>query len=281
MAFTPGTVLPLYRVRAKNTSAYSENKIHDDAVARRLGFAGSLVPGVTVYAYMTHPVVAALGPDWLERGTLSVRFARPIYEGETVTVRATIVAQDPGGVTLDVTALNAEGDPCALGRAALERGARPTSPDPADYRAAPLPTERPPATREHLAALAVLGSPQLGLDPAQAAAYLDEVDEPLPLYRGPGAPAHPGLYLRQANRALDRNVLMEAWIHVASEVRHLGPWRVGEHVSTRGRVQALWEKKGHEYVELDLLLVAEGSRPVAHVRHRAIYRVHAPEAAPR
>jgi hypothetical protein len=34
-------------------------------------------------------------------------------------------------------------------------------------------------------------------------------------------------------------------------------------------------------VELDLLLVAEGSRPVAHVRHRAIYRVHAPEAAPR
>ena len=49
--------LPPYRVRAKNTSAYSQNKIHDDAVARRLGFKGGLVPGVTIYAYMTHPVV--------------------------------------------------------------------------------------------------------------------------------------------------------------------------------------------------------------------------------
>ncbi|MBI2152846.1 MAG: hypothetical protein HYU24_03950 [Candidatus Rokubacteria bacterium] len=60
---------------------------------------------------------------------------------------------------------------------------------------------------------------------------------------------------------------------MSSEVRHLGLWRVGEPLSTRGRVAALWEKNGHEYVEPALLMVAEATRPVAHVRHRCIYQV--------
>jgi hypothetical protein len=38
--------LEAYRVQAYNTSKQSENKIHDDAVARRFGFSGGLVPGV-------------------------------------------------------------------------------------------------------------------------------------------------------------------------------------------------------------------------------------------
>jgi hypothetical protein len=50
-----------YRVKAFNASKESENKIHDDAVARQFGFRGGLVPGVDVYAYMTH-LGTALGP---------------------------------------------------------------------------------------------------------------------------------------------------------------------------------------------------------------------------
>ena len=40
-----------YRVEAYNTAKQSENKIHDDAVARQYGFSGGLVPGVEVLAY--------------------------------------------------------------------------------------------------------------------------------------------------------------------------------------------------------------------------------------
>ena len=47
-----------YRVTAYNTSKQSENKIHDDTVARRFGFSGGLVPGVDVMAYMIHLPVA-------------------------------------------------------------------------------------------------------------------------------------------------------------------------------------------------------------------------------
>ena len=51
-----------YRVSAYNTAHDSDNKIHDDAFARSLGFGGGMVPGVAVYGYMTHLPVDALGP---------------------------------------------------------------------------------------------------------------------------------------------------------------------------------------------------------------------------
>ena len=84
-----------YRVIAYNTALNSENKIHDDAVARRFGFTGGLVPGVDVYAYMTHPAVARWGRAWLERGTATCRFAQPVYDGDPATVTA---AETPDGL---------------------------------------------------------------------------------------------------------------------------------------------------------------------------------------
>src|SRR3990172_6321914 len=211
--------LPPYGVRARNTSAYAENKIHDAPVARRLGFRGGLVPGVTIYAYMTPPVVAALGSEWLERGAFSVRFRRPVYEEELLTITARETARAEASITLEVTALNPQGEACALGMAALVRGSRPEIPDLAAYPNAPLPPARPAATRERLADLEVLGSPELPADPSEAAAYLDEVDEPLALYREPGAPPPPGLFTGQPTRPLDPNALRGPWTHVSSDVR--------------------------------------------------------------
>ena len=71
---------------AFNTATESDNKIHDDEVARRFGFSGGLVPGVDVYAYLCWGPVATWGRDWLERGTMEARFRLPTYDGETVTV---------------------------------------------------------------------------------------------------------------------------------------------------------------------------------------------------
>ena len=47
-------------------------------------------------------------------------------------------------------------------------------------------------------------------------------------------------------------------------------------MSTRGRVARLFERKGHSFAELDLLLVANDSRPVQHVRHSLIYEIGRP-----
>ena len=67
-----------YRVSAYNTSKLSENKIHDDAVARKFGFSGGLVPGVDVFAYMVHVPVRKWGRAFLERGVIEARFVKPV-----------------------------------------------------------------------------------------------------------------------------------------------------------------------------------------------------------
>ena len=77
-----------YRVEAYNLSHASENKIHDDAVAKRFGFAGGLVPEVEVYAYACHPAVRRWGRAWLENGQMQCRFLKPVYDGRIATVTA-------------------------------------------------------------------------------------------------------------------------------------------------------------------------------------------------
>jgi hypothetical protein len=275
-----GTALRIYRTTARMPADPVENKIHEDGLAREMGFRGGLVPGIVVYAWMTHPVVAALGEDWLERGTFKARFLKPTYFGEEARVEAVVLPREDGGVAIEARVLNDAGETCAVGVMALPSGPAPEPPTVEDYPAAALPAERPRVSRALLEACRVLGTPEIVVDEATAHAFLDRVSESLPDYRGARGPVHPGLYLEQANRALSRNVRVSPWIHVESEGRHLSAARVGERLETRARVQSLYEKKGHEFVELDLLQLADGRRPVASIRHVAIYQLRgAPTSA--
>ncbi|MBI2468480.1 MAG: MaoC family dehydratase [Candidatus Rokubacteria bacterium] len=266
-----------YRVRARNLSRQSANRIHDDAVARTYGYAGGLVAGTTVWAYMTHPLVAAWGLEWLARATAHVRFLGPVYDGDEVSVRARGVGRSggeaAGEIVTEVEAHTAREGLAATAVTGLAWGAPPPVPDPAAYPAAPLPPERAVATAERLARLDPLGSPPLDLEESELARYAEEIAEPLGLYRGREAVPHPGLLLQQANRALSENVALGPWVHVASDLSHCGLARAGERLSTRGRVARLFERKGHRYVELDVLVVADGARPILHVRHTAIWQL--------
>jgi len=61
--FVLNETLPVYEVTANNYAEEFENKIHNSAVAPSFGFKGGLVPGISDHAYMTHPVVQALGRE--------------------------------------------------------------------------------------------------------------------------------------------------------------------------------------------------------------------------
>jgi hypothetical protein len=218
-------------------------------------------------------VVAALGGAWLDHGTFSVRFAKPVYFGQPVTVRASVAAHSKDEVTIQARVVNDEDEVCATATMGLPLGPLLPLPDVAAYPAAALPAERPLASRAYLENHPVLGTPQLILERGVVEAFLDRVSEKLSMYRDADAPAHPGIYLEQANRALDRNVRVSPWIHVESHGQHLSVPRVHERLETRARVKNLFQGKGHEFVELDLLLLAEGARAVASIRHVAIYQL--------
>ncbi|HSQ20053.1 MAG TPA: hotdog fold domain-containing protein, partial [Blastocatellia bacterium] len=176
--------LPTYRVRARNTSADSENKIHDDATAASFGFRGGLVPGVTVYAYMTVPIVKQFGLDWLERGSMQVKFHQPFYDGEDVIVSAEAdLSAEP--FKIDVTAGREDGTVCATARAMVnDRSTRPGEPRLGDYPEAslPRPDARPVPSRQLLVPGTAMGTLTVKIK-VPATTVLENLNERLPIYR--------------------------------------------------------------------------------------------------
>lgn len=269
-----------YSVEAYNLSHASENKIHDDATAQKLGFTGGLVPGVEVYAYACHLPVARWGRAWLERGRMDCRFLKPVYDGRT-----TIVAGKETEAGLDIT-LESDGVLCATATATVTT---PTpSPSPlggGEERAAPLmppnkdsypsrspPNERPPADETSLAADTALGIRPFVLTEELANQYLRDVRETDPIYAREGL-AHPGQLLRLCNLILRENVVLQPWIHTGSKVTNFAAGRVGDELSARGKVSANYERKAHRLVDIDIILVANGSTVLAQVLHTAVYRL--------
>ena len=257
------TALPVYRVAAYNTAKASENKIHDDATARRFGFKGGLVGGVHVYAYMAHMPVQRWGRDWLERGTGEARFGKPVYEGEIAEIAA---VEDADGLAVTVTS---GGVTCATGRAGLPPVAGAVS--VAEYKAVAPRAERPAADETSLAVGEWLGMTPLLITPEYHAQDVADTRETDPLYRAQQI-VHPGTILRCCNWVLSHNVVLPAWMHMGSTVRNLGVARVGDTLSARARVTKNYEHKGHKWVEVDTLVLANETTPLAQVIHIAIYR---------
>lgn len=268
--FTSGQELALFRVTGYNYAEAHDNKIHSDEVAAQFGFKGGLVPGVGIYAYLTHPIVAALGREWLQRGAMTAKFLAPLYHGEEAVVRATVTQTTP--LTFSLELRNSEDALCAVGQASL-----PTPPveiRAKDFPRAPLPVSRPSATIANLPVGMVLGSLDWQLDlAALAAKFLPEMCATLPLYFGVEAVCHPAFYLAQANETLMANVKLGPWIHTGSEVQHYALPHPAARLSLRGAVSAAEEKRGHEIVTLRLGLFAEETMPIALLRHTAIVRL--------
>lgn len=252
-----------YHVVAFNTAKVSENKIHDDEVARKFGFGGGLVPGVDVYAYMTHLPIERWGRAWLEHGTAECRFAKPTYDGDHVTVTA---AEEDGA--LDIK-LECRGMLCATGAAALPA---PVAPPPlVEFEQAPERASRPVADDKSLPVGAWLGMVPMEATQELADEYLRDVRETSPLYAKEGL-IHPVVVLRMCNFVLTRNVTFGPWMHVGSKIQHFAAARVGDSLGARARITGNYEHKGHLFVDIDALVLADETRPIARVRHISIYR---------
>ena len=269
-----------YRVVARNAATQSDNRIHDDSVAQDFGFGGGLVPGVTLYGYLTRPVVEHYGRAWLERGWIDVRFHRPVYDGGPVEATAR-----PDGSGLALALVDEQGPECVAGRAGLARGPggsdeASTGPlevpfDPTGVEFGARPDERPPAGPESLAPGLTLGTIVQPVRTETNAGYRKLVEGDLDLYASEGL-AHPGVLILTANTVLSANVLMGPWVHVGSQVFNLAAVPADAVVETRARVRDRYERKGHQLVELDVAWCSDGRAVMAAV-HTAIYQLRSPE----
>jgi acyl dehydratase len=259
-----------YRVFAYNTAKLSENKMHDDTVAKRFGFSGGLVPGVDVMAYMMHLPVAKWGRAFLDRGLIEARFVKPVYDGETADVRG---VQSDGGLAIEV---ESRGELCATGSASLP----PSAPSfaLADFTAVGAVRERKPVSAASYEVGQWLGTLPRNWAGEAARDYLADIREVDPIYARENL-GHPGLLQRVMNKVLVDNAILGPWIHVGSRMQLLSAAGTGDEITARAKVVGNYQKKGHRFVELDALVVANGNTPLAHCRHIAIYQPREQAAA--
>ena len=102
----------IWSAMALNTAPESQNKIHGDELAKEYGFEGGLVPGVTISAYLVHPLIGLWGKEWLDSGFANCRITSPLYDEELFEVKSNIVDETHAHTTLirrnGVVSANAE-----------------------------------------------------------------------------------------------------------------------------------------------------------------------------
>ena len=238
--------------------------------ARKFGFSGGLVPGVDVFAYMTHLPVEKWGRAFLERGLMDARFVKPVYDGDV----AELTAKDDGG-TLSIE-VHSKGGLCATGTASLPPSAPSFS--LADFREVAPVAERHPVNAGSYEVSKWLGTLPRDWAGGAATEYLADIRETDPIYAREGL-GHPGLLQRVMNKVLVDNAILGPWIHVGSKMQMLSAPKRDDVITARAKVIGNYDKKGHRFVELDALVVANGKTPLAHCHHLAIYQPREAAAA--
>ncbi len=275
MLYSVGSSLPEYRVKAINNSSDSRNLIHKDEYAQRYGFRAGLVPGVSIYAYMSRSLIDFIGRSWLERGSADIRFVHPIYEGEEVRISGCLTSVKKNGtLCIDYQACNNQGVICAVGTAQLPPEPPKSEPSLNDYPAGEGKLHRPIS----------LQSLNVGdwLTPVTSEytwnvhwQYCQKsIRDHHPLYQ---KILHPGWLLNQANIILATNYALSAWIHVSSNVQNYHIQEEEGIVETRGRIQGKFERSGNHFIVMDLAIFAAG-HCIETIRHTAIFYI-APKAA--
>jgi len=252
-----------YFVQAENFASDSENQIHSDEVAQRYGFQAALVPGVTVYGYLTTPLVQCFGHEWLSHSVAEVRLIKPTYDGDRVRIE-----MDDNDACVVVSAFNA----------ADEILATLTSTTPNDLPALNnvhlLDGDFNPPQRIEIAWDTVIEQQVLApwtatLDTEANATYTTQAKDVSPIYADI---AHPHFLLSLANTALMNEFIMPTWLHVGSSTRHRVLLRVNDTITIRAVVLEKWRKKGHEFIQLYLTFWRD-DEITTDILHTAIFKV--------
>lgn len=252
--------MSVYETTARNFSANAENRIHSDDVAAQFGFEGALVPGAAVFGHMAHPLVDALGPDWLSGWQASVRFLKPAYDGDSLTV-----THDATGETHIVQCY-------ARGFLLAELHTRPLRRDDgfaAVDSGAPV-ADRPEITWDNVNVGEPFPAWTWSPDAIGNAEFAAQVGDALACYRT--GVLHPHAILSAANGTFIRRYVLPAWIHVSSVVRFRRLLRVGDEIEVRTVPTRKWRRKGHEFVDLAIAYVV-GGEVATEIEHTSIFRV--------
>ena len=242
---------------ALNTAPDSENQIHSDELAKEYGFKGGLVPGVTVSAYLLHPVIESLGKSWLERGYANCKITSPLYDGETFEV----LSEDFKAGQINTFLKNQEGKIIANAETKLLED---SIPEP-EYLGDPIVRdnyEAPSASFEVWKQLKKEGCKAFkfrwGGD--KPLIYLSD-EKKLPKLLQPKEMGYANLcfLLGCSNWILAGNAFMNPWVHLQTKSQNFRSVPMNTTLIAEMSVIDFYEKKGHEFIDVDVSLFEEKS----------------------
>ena len=263
-----GDVMSNWQNVAYNQVPHSRNQIHGDEMAKQYGFKGGLVPGVTVSAYLLHPIVEKYGLAFLERGNARCRVNSPLYDGETFMVRSSEV----DGLFSSVLERD-DGTPLATAEVRLPD----VLPEPPVMRGdAAISGDAPPATRENMERLKESGGRSITYhwdETHEMSTYLRDRQAMAELFHEKGY-ANPSYILGLSNWSLASNIYMNPWVHLETHLQNYSAIPKGTVVVAELSIADVFEKKGHEFVDADINLFDESDKScLASIRLRAIYHL--------
>jgi hypothetical protein len=274
MPYSAGFSLPEYRAKASMDPA-SNNRIQDDEYARRYGFRAGLAPGISLFAFMSRVLIESMGRDWLERGSASMRFVRPVYEGEEIRVVGVVssVSQN-GALFVECQASNNQGAICGIGSAQLPPQLPSPEPAPSDYPPGRAKLRRP-ISLESLQQNELLTPITSDFSWNIHWQYCQKsIRDHHPIYQ---KTFHPAWILSRASHILAANYAVPAWIDVSCQLQNYHCLEQECQIETRGHVEEKYERNGDHFIVLDLAVFAQAFC-LQTIRYAAIFRI-APNAA--
>jgi len=253
------------------------NPIHSTDYARRYGFRGPLVGGVTVWGWATPAILDAVGEAWLDRGWSEFIFRQPTYPGDRLRVSVQPAA-DGDRDTFSVTMTNQDGVDCitatvGLGDAAwlgeLSVPARIEGASAPDPRPALL-LETAPISQD----LTPMATP-FSLQDARDYLRLSQRTSD-PRFVGDRPRLHPGWLAGRVEELLRHHFSLPSSMHTRSKVQHLARAEPGQTVTTAARMIDAYEHKGHHIGVFDCVILGETGTKLAQIRHTTIFRIALP-----
>jgi acyl dehydratase len=238
--------------------------VHDDEVARRMGYRAALVPGAFLYGHFSRIAVDRWGLPWIAQGALGATFRRPVYNGDAVTV----VCSPGEGGAIALSMIGVDGQVAAEGWIAPP--ATPEAPRLSDWPVLPQPGERPEIRLGDSLAGRRGTSPAATVTEAEIAESRSAFDERHPIYIEEGI-AHPGFLMRRSMFEVYGSFRWPGPVMLtACEGRHFATLRPGQRLETSSVIAETFERRGKHYVVTDELVLADGS-PAARFRRTQIY----------
>lgn len=215
---------------------------------------GDHVMGVAAQAWLTSYCMRQWGPEWLERGTMALRFRRHLSAGTPLRLELASSRDNNGDETMSLAIVDSDGNVCSDGSASLLAAA--PSVDRAAFPVLVVPEPRLQPLPENLDGV-VLGTVTYGFDASRDLGFTEALGEPWWVNEGM---AHPSWLVSGVNGALLQNLAftMNRWVHAGLAVQQLRIVRSPAVISITTRFDRLFNAGQRNFADVGFLLCADG-----------------------